>query len=120
MNFWYTVAIGWQIHGSVTECLDALLVVAQENKINTDSKAWPKTPAWVSRYLNKIKSNLLEGPKVEVVIKRLTADEENYKKGTSTIRIRKYCNYCNYPHSRGNYSCSGYSQSNYVLYLKSY
>ena len=80
--------VGWY-YGSVTECLEALLVVAEENKINIDSKAWPKTPAWVSRYLNKIKSNLLEGPKVEVVIKRLTADEENYKKGTSTIQIRK-------------------------------
>ena len=80
--------VGWY-YGSVTECLDALLVVAQENKINIDSKAWPKNATWVGRYLKKIKSNLLEGPKIEVVIKRLTADEENYKKGTSTIQNPK-------------------------------
>lgn len=80
-------------YDSMSECLSKLLEVAERNSINTESRAWPKSANWLNRYLNKIRSNLLEGPKIEITVNRLTTDEEiagkEYKKNTAMIKIRK-------------------------------
>lgn len=85
--------INGDYYDSMSECLSKLLEVAQRNNISTESKAWPKSANWLNRYLNKIRSNLLEGPKIEITVNRLTKDEQiggkEYKKNTAMIKIRK-------------------------------
>jgi len=75
-------------YGSTSECLKILNAIATKYKINTNSKSWPSAANWLTRSLNKIRSNLLEGLKTEIVVRRLTKDEGEYKKNT-TIRIRE-------------------------------
>jgi hypothetical protein len=75
-------------YGSSAECLKILNGVAARHEINTSSKSWPNAANWLTRSLNKIRSNLLEGLKIEITLRRLTKDE-NYKKNTTTIKVRK-------------------------------
>ena len=75
--------------GSTTECLQKLNETAELNGINITSKAWPKSTTSLSRSLNRIKSNLLEGLGIEVIISRVTAENSKYKKNTSTTKIRR-------------------------------
>ena len=79
----------WQ--GSPAELLEQLEKIAQESKINTNLKSWPKEVRWLTRRLNQIRSNLLEGLGIEVIIDRLssTREEEEKKKNTSYLKIRK-------------------------------
>ncbi|MFL6392454.1 MAG: hypothetical protein ACJ71E_10470, partial [Nitrososphaeraceae archaeon] len=72
--------------------LEILEVFAQDHKIAVDNKLWPKSPNALSRRLNQIRSNLLEGLGIEVIIKRTTTTKDNEKKSkvnTATIEIRK-------------------------------
>ena len=66
--------------GSITEFSDKLKEIAELNKINTDSKLWPKATNSLSRSLNSIRSNLLEGLGIEVTISRVTVEDHKYKK----------------------------------------
>jgi hypothetical protein len=78
----------WQ--GSPAELLEQLEKIAQESKINTNLKSWPKEVRWLTRWLNQIRSNLLEGLGIEVIIDRLSSTrEEEEKKNTSYLKIRK-------------------------------
>jgi hypothetical protein len=74
----------WQ--GSPRELLEILEPIATEQKIDTSHKNWPKAPNVISRRLNSIKSNLLEGLNIKVTIDRLTSGE---KVGNSYIRVEK-------------------------------
>jgi hypothetical protein len=67
------------------EILEALEVFAQEHKISTDNKQWPKSPSALSRRLKQIRSNLLEGLGIEVTISRKNKSKAN----TAYIQIRK-------------------------------
>jgi hypothetical protein len=58
------------LEGSPMEILDALETFTQSHKINTDNKQWPKSASALSRRLNQIRSNLLEGLEIEVTISR--------------------------------------------------
>jgi hypothetical protein len=69
----------------VLEVLEVLEVFAQEHKVNTDSKQWPKSPSALSRRLNQIRSNLFEGLGIEVTISRKNKSKAN----TAYIEIRK-------------------------------
>jgi hypothetical protein len=60
------------LKGSPLEILEVLKIFALEHKISTDSKLWPKSPNALSRRLNQIRSNLLEGLGIEVTISRTT------------------------------------------------
>lgn len=52
--------------GTPTELLITLENVAEEEKINIKSKNWPKSPTWITRRLNEIKSGLITlGIKIE-------------------------------------------------------
>jgi hypothetical protein len=77
------------LEGSPMEVLEALEAFAQEYKINTDNKQWPKSPSVLSRRLNQIRSNLLEGLGIEVTISRTTTGKNKSKVNTSNIEIRK-------------------------------
>ena len=72
-----------ELIGSPQEILDAMESVAVENRINTNHKLWPKAANSVTKRLNQIRSNLLEGLGISVTIDRDT------KKNTSSIKIVK-------------------------------
>jgi hypothetical protein len=77
------------LKGSPMEILEVLEVFAQKHKINTDNKQWPKSPSALSRRLNQIRSNLLEGLGIEVTISRNTTVKNKNKVNTAHIEIRK-------------------------------
>jgi hypothetical protein len=64
-------------NSSTSECLVKLNEIAEKNNINRDSKSWPKAPNSLSRGINKIRSNLLEGLGIQISITRITTDQ-NY------------------------------------------
>jgi hypothetical protein len=76
--------------GQPAKLLEQLDIVAQRHKINTNHKSWPKEVRWLTRRLNQIRSNLLEGLGIEVQINRLTdTSKDKSKANTSSIVIRK-------------------------------
>ena len=75
--------------GQPAELLEQLESIAQIHRINTNHKSWPKEVRWLTRRLNQIRSNLLEGLGIDVTIDRLTSTEDQKKKNTSTIKIQK-------------------------------
>jgi Bifunctional DNA primase/polymerase, N-terminal len=79
------------VEGSPMEVLEALEIFAQSHKISTDNKQWPKSPSALSRRLNQIRSNLLEGLGIQVTISRATTtkDKGKSKVNTASIEIRK-------------------------------
>jgi hypothetical protein len=78
------------LNGSPLEILKILEALAGKHKISIDSKLWPKSPNALSRRLNQIRSNLLEGLEIEVIIKRTTTNKDKKSKvNTATIEIRK-------------------------------
>jgi Bifunctional DNA primase/polymerase, N-terminal len=78
-----------ELKGSPLDILETLEAFAQDHKIPTDSKRWPKSPNALSRRLNQIRSNLLEGLEIEVTIERTTTTKDKNKVNTATIEIRK-------------------------------
>jgi hypothetical protein len=78
-----------ELEGSPMEVLNILEVFAEQSKIDIRHKLWPKSPNALSRRLNQIRSNLLEGLGIEVTISRLTTDRNGSKANTSYIKIRK-------------------------------
>jgi hypothetical protein len=83
------------LEGSPMEVLEVLEIFAQEQcKINiTHHKLWPKSPNALTRRLNQIRSNLLEGLGIEVMISRVTTSKNERggagKANTSYLKIRK-------------------------------
>jgi hypothetical protein len=76
--------------GQPARLLEQLEIVAQRHKISTNHKSWPKEVRWLTRRLNQIRSNLLEGLGIEVKINRLTDTSKGRSKAnTSSIVIRK-------------------------------
>jgi len=66
------------------------LIFAKKHKISTDNKQWPKSPNALSRRLNQIRSNLLEGLGIKVTISRTTTTKDKKSKVNNvTIGIRK-------------------------------
>ena len=61
---------------------------AEQNKIKTDHKLWPKSLNVLTRRLDQIRSNLLEGLGISITVERNTAGK-NKKKNTSSINIWK-------------------------------
>ena len=72
-----------KLEGSPQEILDFLETVAANNRINTNHRLWPKATNTVTKRLNQIRSNLLEGLGISVTINRDT------KRNTSIIKIVK-------------------------------
>jgi hypothetical protein len=68
------------LEGAPMEVLEVLEVFAQQNKINIDHKLWPKSPNVLTRRLNQIRSNLLEGLGIEVTISRITSTSSKNQK----------------------------------------
>jgi Bifunctional DNA primase/polymerase, N-terminal len=80
--------MSWE--GQPAKLLEELEIVAQRHKVNTNHKSWPKEVRWLTRRLNQIRSNLLEGLGIEVQINRLTdISKGRSKANTSSIVIRK-------------------------------
>ena len=79
------------INGSPPKVLKILETFTQDHKISTDNKQWPKSPSALSRRLNQIRFNLLEGLGIEVTISRtISATKDKRRKvNTATIQIRK-------------------------------
>jgi hypothetical protein len=75
--------------GQPAELLERLEIIAQTHRINTHHKLWPKEVRWLTRRLNQIRSNLLEGLGIDITIDRVTSAEDQKKKNTSIIKIRK-------------------------------
>lgn len=75
--------------GQPAELLEHLEIIAQIHRINTNHKSWPKEVRWLTRRLNQIRSNLLEGLGIDITIDRVTSTEDQKKKNTSIIKIRK-------------------------------
>ena len=46
--------------GTATELLAKLEDVAIQHRINIHDKLWPRTPNWLSRRINEVKTNLRE------------------------------------------------------------
>ena len=76
------------LEGSPSEILEQLEIFAAENNVKTDHKLWPKSSNALTRRLNQIRSNLLEGLGIEVIITRITKNLKG-KVNTSSIKIRK-------------------------------
>ena len=79
--------------GSATELLSKLEDIATQHKINIRDKLRPKTPNWLSRRINEVKTNLREkGIAIEkdtsdnsnkrLIIRKIHADPENCKIST--------------------------------------
>jgi hypothetical protein len=78
------------LEGSPMEILETLEVFAEQCKIDIHHKLWPKSPNVLSRRLNQIRSNLLEGLGIEVIISRVTTSRNGEgKANTSYLKIRK-------------------------------
>jgi hypothetical protein len=78
------------LEGSPMEILETLEVFAEPCKIDIHHKLWPKSPNVLTRRLNQIRSNLLEGLGIEVIISRLTTSRNGGgKANTSYMKIRK-------------------------------
>jgi hypothetical protein len=75
--------------GKPAELLEHLERIAQSHKINTNSKSWPREVRWLTRRLNQIRSNLLEGLGIDIQITRVTKSNVKAKFNTSSIVIRK-------------------------------
>jgi hypothetical protein len=60
--------------GSATELLAILEDVATQYRINIHDKLWPKTPNWLSRRINEVKTNLREKG---ITIEKKTSDNSN-------------------------------------------
>jgi hypothetical protein len=75
------------LKGSPMEILEQLEVFAHNNGIKTDHKLWPKSPNMVTRRLNQIRSNLLEGLGIDVQITRVTNIKGKFN--TSYIEVLK-------------------------------
>lgn len=78
-----------QLHGLAHQKLiEKLREFADAN--NIDNSKFPKSPAAVSKRLNKIKSNLREGLGIEVLVGRISSGPGNKKQmNTAIIKIRK-------------------------------
>jgi hypothetical protein len=74
--------------GATSELLGKLETIAERDKINTNHKSWPKSVNYLTRRLNLIRSNLLEGPGISVTIDRVTSGNKK-NKNTSIIRVEK-------------------------------
>ncbi len=77
-----------ELKGSPLEILETLEAFAQDHKIPTDSKRWPKSPNALTRRLNQIRSNLLEGLEIEVTIERTTTTKDKNKVNTITTKFK--------------------------------
>jgi hypothetical protein len=75
------------LKGSPLEILEQLEIFAHNSKIKTDHRLWPKAANSLTRRLNQIRSNLLEGLAIDVKITRVT--DVKGKFNTSSIEIRK-------------------------------
>jgi hypothetical protein len=73
--------------GSASEVLDKLEIYAIEKNVKTDHRLWPKAANSLTRRLNQISSNLLDGPGIDVQITRITDSKDKYN--TSSIKIAK-------------------------------
>ena len=60
--------------GTATELLSELEDVATENRINIHDKLWPRTPNWLSRRINEVRTNLREKG---ITIEKKTSDNSN-------------------------------------------
>jgi hypothetical protein len=69
-------------NGTPAELLDRLDKIANENKINTIQKEWPKDKKWLVRRIKEIRQNLQQELGIEIRIER---DSNN----TSTVKIEK-------------------------------
>jgi hypothetical protein len=69
--------------GQTKELLNKLNEIAIQYAIETDSSLWPKSISVLSRRLKEIKSNLLEGYGIDVIVGR------DAKTNTSMVTIRK-------------------------------
>ena len=96
---------GSEYYSSTSECLVKLTEIASMNGININSKSFPKSPNSLTRNINKIRSNLLEGLDIEVIVGHVTTRTDKYPPNTSTIKIRKIP-YTSYTSSTLQNSCS--------------
>ena len=76
-------SVGQEYNETVAKCLIKLREIAEANNFDIKSKSFPKSANSLSRRLNSIRSNLLEGLGIEVIIDRDT------KSNTSLIKVRK-------------------------------
>jgi len=72
-----------QYSAQTADCKFHLDKIAENYNIDIESKLWPRSPNVLSRKLKEIKSNLLEGFGIEIIISR------DSKKNTSLIEIYK-------------------------------
>jgi hypothetical protein len=80
----------WQ--GSPAECLQVLHKVAEKSELHYEGNHLPKSGSALSRSLNQIRSNLVEGLGIDVAIDRITSDKNpRFKKNTSFITICRMC-----------------------------
>lgn len=70
--------------GTATELLTELVEVANELKINTHDKSWPKAPNTLSRRIKEVKTNLRE---IGIIIDNSGARDSKTK--VKAIEIRK-------------------------------
>jgi hypothetical protein len=70
--------------GTATQLLKELEAVADELKINTSHKSWPKGPNSLSRRIKEVKTNLRE---VGITIDRYVIDQKTKAKGIKICKI---------------------------------
>jgi hypothetical protein len=97
------------LKGSPLEILEQLEIFAHNNKIKTDHRLWPKAANSLTRRLNQIRSNLLEGLAIDVKITRVT--DVKGKFNTSSIEIRKLSPEPPEPPETNNYEGNSFATS---------
>jgi hypothetical protein len=77
--------------GAATKLLERLAEIAVKYKIDTQRRDWPKAVNALTYRLNIIRSNLLEGIGIEVVLRKAVVKEDvqKYGKNITVARIRK-------------------------------
>jgi hypothetical protein len=72
--------------------LEILEMTALEHGIDTNQRLWPRNVNWLTKRLNQISSNLLEGLGIEVTVTRTTAAKHSPPGGKynmSSVKLRK-------------------------------
>jgi hypothetical protein len=78
-----------ELAGSPKEVLEVLETTAVHSGIDTNQSSWPKSANWLSKRLNQIGSNLLEGLKIDVSVTRTIKDPTTGKVNMSSVKLRK-------------------------------
>jgi hypothetical protein len=103
---------GFCWEGTTAELLDQLNSIAINDKININTRGWPKAANSLSRKLKTILSNIREGLGFEISIARDTTGEH---RGVSSVKVWKIPSLSSHPHFEQNQARNGAQNGEDIL-----